>query len=184
MKIYTKTGDAGTTGLYGGGRVSKDDGRICAYGSVDELNAFLGILRSSNTDDEIMQELLQIQHELFCAGAELATPSPEQHQVSWDASGPIERLESKIDHWQEGLPTLRNFILPGGTVASAHCHAARTICRRCEREVVHFGRLAPEVNVAHIIIYLNRLSDLLFVLARRLNHVSGIPDVCWTGSGK
>ena len=181
MKIYTKTGDAGTTGLFGGGRVAKNDDRIAAYGSVDELNAVLGVLRTCQTDPQTLNSLLQIQKELFSAGAQLATPNPAEHNVAWDASQPIERLEQQIDAWDEELPPLRSFILPGGTTAAAQCHVARTVCRRCERDVVRFSQRTPDADIAHIIVYLNRLSDLLFVMARRLNQNAGVPDVQWLG---
>ena len=184
MKIYTKTGDAGMTGLYGGGRVSKDDARINAYGSVDELNALLGLLRTSHTDAETLGVLLQIQRDLFSVGAELATVEPSKLGVRWNAAEPTAALERTIDAWQEQLPPLRNFILPGGTLAAAQCHVARTVCRRCERDVVRFAQVDPQADAAHIIVYLNRLSDLLFVMARRLNHISGVPDVEWTGRGE
>ncbi len=180
MKIYTKTGDEGLTGLYGGGRVPKDHARICAYGSVDELNAALGLLKSQAHDDVVDSTLTAIQNDLFCVGAELATLEPDKFHVAWSAEAPTQRLEQQIDRWEELLPSLKNFILPGGSLAAAYCHVARTTCRRCEREIVHLSKVDPSVRSAHIVVYLNRLSDLLFVMARRLNQVAGIQDVEWT----
>jgi cob(I)alamin adenosyltransferase len=179
MKIYTKTGDAGDTGLYGGGRVSKDHYRISAYGCLDELNAFLGLLICSSIDDDSRDLLSSVQHELFSIGAELATVDPHKYNVAWNGDGPTKLLENKIDQWDSALPPLKTFILPGGTLAASYCHVARTVCRRCEREVVRFSKSQPDADVRHLIIYLNRLSDLLFVLARRINHLAAVPDVLW-----
>lgn len=179
MKIYTKTGDTGSTGLYGGGRVSKDHNRICAYGSLDELNAFLGVLIGSSIDEDSRELLKSVQNELFSIGAELATVEPQKYNVAWSADGPTRLLEQKIDEWEMALPTLKTFILPGGSMSAAHCHVARTVCRRCEREVVRLSKLESDIQVGHLIVYLNRLSDLLFVLARRINNLAGVPDVAW-----
>lgn len=133
MKIYTKTGDAGTTGLFGGPRVSKDDARICAYGSVDELNAVLGTARSTGLSDKLDKMLDAVQHELFSIGAELASPEPEQHNLKWDSNPHVSKIEEWIDSMEAHLPSLRNFILPGGSPQAAHLHLSRTICRRVER---------------------------------------------------
>ena len=136
MKIYTRTGDSGSTGLFGGPRVSKDDERIEAYGTVDELNASLGAARASGVPDGIDGELEQIQHELFSIGAELASPDPDAHQLRIIGSGHIERLEGWIDDHERGLPPLKHFVLPAGAVSAAELHMARAICRRAERRVV------------------------------------------------
>ncbi len=179
MKIYTKTGDAGTTGLFGGPRVSKNDPRIAAYGSIDELNAVLGIARSVGLDSKQDQLLCEVQACLFSIGAELATPEPEKHGLKWSGDIDVERLEKWIDDVDPTLAPLRNFVLPGGCAAASHLHLARTVCRRAEREVVTF-RTDPRVSdVSHIVIYLNRLSDLLFVMARQANQLAGVEDVPW-----
>lgn len=179
MKIYTKTGDAGTTGLFGGPRVSKDDARICAYGSIDELNAVLGLARSIGLDAQQDQMLCSVQICLFSIGAELATPEPEKHSLKWNGTSDVETMEHWIDQIDDSLTPLRNFVLPGGASSAAHLHLARTVCRRAEREVVSL-RSNPKVSdVSEIVIYLNRLSDLLFVMARQANLLAGVPDVPW-----
>lgn len=179
MKIYTKTGDAGTTGLFGGPRVSKDDARICAYGSVDELNAVIGTARSTGLSSRLDGMLATIQHQLFSIGAELATPEPEEHQLKWSSEPHVTALEGWIDGMEKELPPLRNFILPGGSPQAAQLHLARTICRRVEREIVRLGHDRRVSDVSHIVIFLNRLSDLLFVMARFANHELGVADVTW-----
>ncbi|MEI8213721.1 MAG: cob(I)yrinic acid a,c-diamide adenosyltransferase [Planctomycetota bacterium] len=179
MKIYTKTGDAGTTGLFGGPRVSKDDARICAYGSVDELNAVIGIARSTRLSELLESVLDKVQHQLFSIGAELATPDPDAHHLKWDGTPHVLELEDCIDSLEETLAPLRNFILPGGSPQAAHLHLARTVCRRVEREIVRLGHDSRVSDVSHIIIYLNRLSDLLFVMARVANLHQGVADVPW-----
>ena len=140
MKIYTKTGDAGTTGLFGGPRVAKDDRRICAYGSVDELNAVIGIARATELGEKLDPILSSVQHHLFSIGAELATPNPEEHGLKWAGSTHVEQMEQSIDELETSLKPLRNFILPGGSTQAAHLHLARTVCRRTEREIVSFSR--------------------------------------------
>ncbi|TWU00897.1 cob(I)yrinic acid a,c-diamide adenosyltransferase [Stieleria varia] len=179
MKIYTRTGDAGSTGLFGGPRVSKDDDRIESYGTVDELNATLGAARAAGLSSEIDRQLDQIQHELFSIGAELATPDPDQHGMRLIGPSHIERLEGWIDSHEEALEPLKHFILPGGTAAASMVHLARAICRRAERRVVtlsgHEGAGISET----LIVYLNRLSDYLFVLSRVINHESGVAEVQW-----
>ncbi len=187
MKIYTKTGDSGTTSLYGGPRVDKDHVRLQAFGNVDELNASLGVARSvmetAAVDyGEIDTILSAVQNQLFDLGAELATPEAGVERTTLLNATAIEKLEQAIDKWDAELPPLKEFILPGGTHSAAALHSARCVCRRCERSLVTLMRdvkLRPEVGV-----YLNRLGDLLFVLARAANHLEGHADVPWQkGSG-
>ncbi len=178
-KIYTKTGDGGTTGVFGGPRVSKADRRIEAYGEVDELNAVLGLALSwADGSASVVRLLLEVQHDLFGIGAELASPEPERVGTVWSGDERIGALEQAIDACQEGLPELTAFILPGGTTFAAALHLARTVCRRAERRVVAFAETAPHPP-AEIVTYLNRLSDLLFVLAREANHAAGRPETTW-----
>ena len=179
MKIYTKTGDAGTTGLFGGPRVSKDDARICAYGTIDELNAVIGLARSIGLEAQQDNMLRSVQICLFSIGAELATPEPEKHSLKWNGSSEVESMERWIDQIEASLTPLRNFVLPGGASTAAHLHLARTVCRRAEREVVSLINDPKISDVSEIVIYLNRLSDLLFVMARQANALAGIPDVPW-----
>ncbi len=178
MKIYTKTGDTGETSLFGGTRVSKDVLRIEAYGTVDELNSILGVCRSFNTAQEIDSILQQIQDTLFTLGADLATPFSVQSQaITRIAHSDYEVFERTIDALTEKIEPLKSFILPGGNRVAAMIHLARTVCRRAERYVV---RLMHEEEINNeTIIYLNRLSDLLFVLARYANALSGTPEVKW-----
>ncbi|MGQ0548407.1 MAG: cob(I)yrinic acid a,c-diamide adenosyltransferase [Armatimonadota bacterium] len=183
-KIYTRTGDSGETGLYGGGRVSKDDPRVEAYGTVDEANSALGVL-AAYLDGETGAAILSVQRTLFDIGAELATPQPGRSASRAHAAVTgelVEALERLIDQWEAELPALRQFILPGGSPEAAHCHVARALVRRAERRTVTLARSA-EVN-PEILRYLNRLSDCLFVLARLLNHRRGIADVPWEGRGR
>ena len=184
MKIYTKTGDAGMTGLFGGPRVAKDDPRICAYGSVDELNAVLGIARATGLGDKLDSILGSVQHHLFSVGAELATPNPEEHCLKWAGASHVEQMEQWIDELEASLKPLRNFILPGGSTQAAHLHLARTVCRRTEREIVSFSRDRSVSDASHIVVFLNRLSDLLFVMARFANHEVGVIDVNWESPRK
>ncbi len=181
MRIYTRTGDTGETGLIGGQRVPKDDPRVCAYGTVDELNATLGLARLYVEQEDLDQLLEQFQNHLFDIGAELASPPDRAQQFSAIDESHIQALEHAIDQLEEELEPLRQFILPGGTPASAYLHLARTVCRRAEREVVHLSRISTVS--ASIIRYLNRLSDLLFVMARVANHRAGVPDVKWGEPG-
>ena len=179
VKIYTKTGDAGETGLFDGARVPKSDPRVDAYGEVDELNAWLGLVRSASTDDELGGMLEQIQRDLFALGARLADPASRiAARVTKAAVTPndIARLEGWIDLLESELPPLRRFILPGGNRAGALLHFSRTVCRRAERSIVALG--AEQVD-AHVLAYVNRLSDLLFVVARVVNHRAGRPEVQW-----
>lgn len=181
MKIYTKTGDAGQTGLFGGGRVSKDDPRVEAYGDVDELNAFLGAARSVEMMPRIDEVLVPVQRDLFSIGALLATPDLEKMhdhlaKAQIDDSR-IASLEQEIDACDRELEPLRAFIVPGGTPKAAALHVARTVCRRAERRVIH---LQKEVEIPQIVVvYLNRLSDLLFTLARIANTRAGAGEVTW-----
>ena len=182
MKIYTRTGDQGSTGLFGGPRIRKDDIRIEAYGSIDELNAAIGMIRSSGVAAPIDAELQSIQQELFSIGAELATPDPEKHQMRIINRVHIERLEQWIDRHERELPELKNFILPDGQLASSIAHLARSICRRAERRVVTLmhAESDSEFEVSgDLLVYLNRLSDLLFVLARVINHSVGVQETRW-----
>ena len=185
MRIYTKTGDSGHTGLFGGARISKADIRVQAIGAVDELNACLGLARSAAKDSTSGGLISRIQNLLFSLGADLATPPElgeshgritiERVRESWTA-----QLESEIDRLESGLTPLTQFILPGGTPLASHLHVARAVCRRSERNCV---ALASESDLnPEIVRFLNRLSDLLFVMARAANAESGMPDVPWEKS--
>jgi cob(I)alamin adenosyltransferase len=178
MKIYTKTGDAGETGLFGGARVPKDDLRVAAYGTVDELNAALGLARTQ-AHEELAPVLERLQSDLLVLGAELACVPEKTDRLGLELIGDVdvERLEQQIDRCESELVPLKNFILPGGSATAAHLHLARTICRRAEREVLTLSR-GTEVRLTARV-YLNRLSDLLFVLARRANSLVGLADVPW-----
>jgi cob(I)alamin adenosyltransferase len=179
MKIYTKTGDRGETGLFGGPRVSKDAPRIEAYGTVDELNSVLGVVRAQSVQSDIDVLLGQIQNELFALGAQLATPDPTAHHTAMIGPPQIAALEGAIDRFEKRLDPLKQFILPGGIPAAAQLHFARTVCRRAERRLVTLVHQSAEPIADDLVIYLNRLSDLLFVLARSANHAAGYPDVPW-----
>ncbi|MBN8482270.1 MAG: cob(I)yrinic acid a,c-diamide adenosyltransferase [Xanthomonadales bacterium] len=171
-KIYTRTGDDGTTGLGDGTRVGKDSARVAAYGAVDELNSALGVVLACEVPADVREVLTRVQHELFNLGGELCIPG--MALVHADA---ITRLEHELDGFNEHLPALKDFILPGGGMAAAHCHLARTICRRAEREIVALSRSeAVRDEAMH---YLNRLSDLLFVVARVLARASAHGEVLW-----
>jgi cob(I)alamin adenosyltransferase len=171
-KIYTRTGDDGSTGLGDGTRVEKDAPRVEAYGTVDELNSLLGLLVSQQPPDRVRQPLLRIQNDLFDLGGELSIPG---HKLI--SKEHTQRLEETLDSFNDELPALKEFSLPGGNVASATCHVARAVCRRAERRVVTLAR-TEHINTAAIM-YLNRLSDLLFVLARALTKVSGDEETLW-----
>ena len=176
-RIYTKTGDAGDTGLGDGSRVPKDHSRVTAYGTVDELNALLGIFSTHLQGDVALAELVRgVQNDLFDVGADLCLPIKEGDKALRVRAEQAERLEKAIDHFNERLQPLKSFILPGGTMAAAWCHLARTVCRRAERDVVTLAR-TEKIN-PQVVIYLNRLSDLLFVLARVCNN-DGRDDVLW-----
>jgi cob(I)alamin adenosyltransferase len=180
IKIYTKTGDDGTTGLVGGSRVKKFDIRLEAYGTVDELNTWIGVIRSFDVSDEIKKLLIQIQNKLFNIGSRLAS---DEKGDSFTANLAISQddisvLEVAIDQFEKDLPELTNFILPGGDMAVAQCHVARTVCRRAERRILEFSELnavQPE-----IIKYINRLSDFLFVLSRTLSASHGAEETQWS----
>jgi cob(I)alamin adenosyltransferase len=179
MRIYTKTGDKGETGLFDGTRVSKADPRVVAYGGVDELNAWLGLVRSANPPKDVEDLLTQIQRDLFALGAVLADPAHKiASRVSKAGLGPDEvaRLERAIDTFEGELPPLRRFILAGGAPAGAMLHLARTVCRRAERSMVAIG--ADQVDEIAIQ-YINRLSDLLFVIARVVNHRAAVAETEW-----
>jgi cob(I)alamin adenosyltransferase len=179
VKIYTRTGDSGDTGLFDGTRVSKSDPRVSAYGDVDELNAGLGLARASGVDDQISGMLEQIQRDLFALGARLADPAKKiAGRVTKAAVTPddIARLEEWIDLIESELPPLRRFILAGGSPGGAVLHVARTVCRRAERAMVGLGADAFEPE---LLIYVNRLSDLLFVMARAVNQRAGAAETEW-----
>jgi cob(I)alamin adenosyltransferase len=193
MKIYTKTGDKGETSLYGGKRVPKSDLRIEAIGAVDELNAYLGMITATCHSceggnlsiDPCLRRgdktcLTRVQNELFTLGADLATPSDvnSKLKILRVTELQVTQLEKEIDVWTLGLPELKNFILPGGSQVGAQLHYARTICRRAERSVVKLAEFDPKLN-KHILHYLNRLSDWLFVLARKVNLEAGAPEQLW-----
>ncbi|MFA5620010.1 MAG: cob(I)yrinic acid a,c-diamide adenosyltransferase [Weeksellaceae bacterium] len=184
LKIYTKTGDKGTTSLYGGVRVPKDHIRIEAYGTVDELNSSIGLIRSSEISSVLNDWLIEIQKNLFHLGAELATPKEKMFLKNGKSRLPriiseedIAQLENRIDAMEEGLPPLTHFILPGGNTGSAYAHMSRVICRRAERRVVSLSEveeIRPET-----VKYLNRLSDFMFDLSRRIAFDAGFQEIKW-----
>ena len=179
VKIYTKTGDSGDTSLFDNTRVSKADARVDAYGEVDELNACLGAARAAGVGSDLAASLELIQKDLFALGARLADPSariaPRVTKAAITAET-VERLEQLIDRLEAEMPPLRSFILPGGTQAGSLLHLARTVCRRAERRVIALGVDAVDPV---LVVYVNRLSDLLFVMARAVNHRAGEPEVEW-----
>ncbi len=180
MKIYTKTGDAGESGLFGGKRVPKDDPRLEAYGTLDELNSLLGLTLCETVTDRTRDSLNWLQNVLFMAGADLATLSGEDSaalKIERISKPYIDKIEAMIDEFSRELPELRYFILPGGTKAAALLHVARTVCRRAERAVVSTMKTG-EIN-GNLLIFVNRLSDFLFVLSRYENRNSGIADTEW-----
>ncbi len=171
-KIYTRTGDEGTTGLGDGTRVAKTSLRVVAYGTTDELNSVIGMVLALELPDNISEVLTEVQHHLFDLGGELCIPghvAVEEVHITW--------LETRLDELNDDLPALKNFILPGGSQAAAACHLARTVCRRAERCVIELGDI--ETIPPQSIIYLNRLSDLLFVVARVLARANGGSEVMW-----
>lgn len=177
MKIYTRAGDDGLTALIGGQRVPKDAPRIAAYGEVDQLNAWIGVCRAQNLPSAVDESLERLQHELFSVGAELAAPDADERQLAVIDAAHVRRLEAEIDQFDGGLTPLKNFILPAGTSVSASLHAARCTCRAAERSVVTLSHDEPVRPV--LLRYLNRVSDLLFVLARTVNASAGVQDVLW-----
>ncbi len=181
MKIYTRTGDTGETALFGGGRVPKDHPRVAAYGDVDELNSVLGVVRAAEPAALFDPLLESIQRDLFSIGGHLATPDPERVKKALEKAalspGRVIEFERVMDDAERELSPLRSFVLPAGTPKASSLHLARTVCRRAERSVVHLAHSSdvPELFVT----YLNRLSDLLFTLARLANHRAGLADVTW-----
>lgn len=186
MKIYTGTGDKGKTSLFSGERISKDNARVDAYGDIDELNSILGALAAHLSDEkELIEELRQIQSDLFQLSAWLAT-SPDSaliESLEEITAEQITFIEDAIDRLEEGLPVLKGFILPEGHTTASWAHVARTVCRRSERKVVPLLNNLPEGKAAEqyrkLFVYLNRLSDYLFVLARHCNHIQGVSDKLW-----
>lgn len=179
MKIYTRTGDAGTTGLFGGDRVVKTHPRIEAYGTVDEVNAHLGLALAHLGGDSSLGALIsRLQSDLFVIGADLATPSHAKPSVPRVEAAHVTALETAIDALEGDLAPLKQFVLPGGTLASSALHVARTVCRRSERLCVELAGMEP-IN-EYVPVYLNRLSDLLFVMSRWANHDAGVEDTPWT----
>ena len=185
MKVYTKTGDTGTTALFGGTRVPKDHARIESYGTVDELNSYIGLIRDQEINQHFKDILIEIQDRLFTVGAILATP-PEKEvlkngqkrlQNLGIIESDIELLEKEIDTMEDSLPQMTHFVLPGGHTTVSYCHIARCVCRRAERLAVHLSHNEPVADIA--IKYLNRLSDYLFVLARKLSKELNAVEVKW-----
>lgn len=181
VKIYTKTGDAGTTSLFGGKRVSKSSARIDAYGAVDELNSQIGVVLSENPTKDIIKKLIRVQGELFVLGSDLSTPLDVKVKIPRISKTYIARLEKEIDEIEKSLPKIKNFILPGGSKAGAGIHLARTIARRAERSIVVLSENEKINGYAQE--YINRLSDWLFVLARYANHQEKIVETYWKGRG-
>jgi len=180
MKIYTRTGDDGTTGLIGGSRVKKHNIRLEAYGTIDELNSYIGLIRSMQSDEHADEVLEIIQNKLFVIGANLATDDSIdliKKQLPCKKAD-IELLETEMDKMNIGLPELRNFILPGGCQASSFCHVARTVCRRAERHIVELSE-NKEVE-SNLIKFVNRLSDYLFVLSRKINLDQDTSEILWS----
>ena len=180
MKIYTRTGDDGTTGLLGSGRVPKCSPRVEAYGSVDELNAVLGVARALDREGWLGEELATIQSRLFNLGAELAAPEPAAlERLERIAESDVEALEHSIDRLEADLPPLRNFVLPAGSPLAAQLHFARAVCRRAERRLVELQQ--KEAVEPRLVRHLNRLGDLLFVMARWCNRRAGVAETEWRG---
>lgn len=186
MKVYTRFGDAGATALFGGTTTRKSDARVAAYGSIDEANAFVGLAAAAAVGPEVREILEEVMSDLFDVGAELATPPDEaaeskleQRLVTRVTAARVGELEASIDAAEDGLPPLQTFVLPTGSDGAARLHVARTQVRRAEREVVRFVDEQDAPVRAEVLVYLNRLSDLLFVLARQQSHASGHGDVPW-----
>jgi len=176
-KIYTRTGDKGETGLFSSVRISKDSPRVRAYGDIDELNSVLGLVRASSKNEEMEVILERLQKELFAAGADLASPADESHNVPRVTEEMITGLEKTIDALEERLPRLNVFILPGGGETGARLHFARAVTRRAERDIIALSKI-ERVN-SNLIPYFNRLSDLMFVMARSVNHREGHSEIEW-----
>jgi cob(I)alamin adenosyltransferase len=184
MKIYTGYGDEGKTALFGGETVKKNHLRVEMYGTLDELNSLIGLLRNKNIDDDVDDILKNVQNELFTYGSEIATPEAAKRDQFTDHISEIHinALENAIDKLSEKIPALQKFILPGGSEAACYAHQARTVCRRAERMLIS---LANEIDIrGQLIIYLNRLSDLFFVIARYQNVINGVEDIVWEGIRK
>ena len=185
MKVYTKTGDNGTTALFGGTRVPKDHARIESYGTVDELNSYIGLIRDQDINSHYKAILIEIQDRLFTVGAILATPPEKEVKKNGEKrlknlgiiDSDIELLENEIDTMEDLLPQMTHFVLPGGHTTVSYCHVARCVCRRAERLAVHLSHNEPVADIA--IKYLNRLSDYLFVLARKLTFDLKADEVKW-----
>lgn len=177
LKIYTKKGDLGKTSIYGGEVVEKYSPRIEAYGNVDELNCQIGVVVSLNPDSEILKKLIRIQNELMVLGSDLANPINSKLKTTRINNSYIKRLEAEIDNWTAKLPQLKNFILPNGNSVSANIHLARSICRRAERAIVNLNQNEP-IN-QNDLIFINRLSDWLFTIARYVNHKAKIKETLW-----
>jgi cob(I)alamin adenosyltransferase len=185
MKVYTKTGDTGTTALFGGTRVPKDHARIESYGTVDELNSYIGLIRDQEINQHFKDILIEIQDRLFTVGAILATPSEKEVLKNGQKrlqnlgiiESDIELLEKEIDTMEDSLPQMTHFVLPGGHTTVSYCHIARCVCRRAERLAVHLSHNEAVADIA--IKYLNRLSDYLFVLARKLSKELNADEVKW-----
>lgn len=182
VRIYTKTGDRGTTSLFGGKRVDKNSLRIRAYGEADELNSLIGVILSKKPQDEIAKKLLRIQGELFVLGADLATPKEVKIKIPRVTKSFVTRLEREIDVWSKALPQLKKFILPGGSNIGAKLHLARTIARRGERSIVDLAN-QDRIN-SNAQVYINRLSDWLFTLARYVNKMEKVTEIPWKGRGR
>lgn len=185
MKVYTKTGDTGTTALFGGTRVPKHHIRIESYGTVDELNSHIGLIRDQDMSDLYKNVLIEVQDRLFTVGAILATPPEKETMKNGQprlqnlgiVESDIEFLENEIDRMEEALPPMTHFVLPGGHTTVSYCHIARCVCRRAERLAVHLNDIEPTDE--RVIKYLNRLSDYLFVLARKLSHDLNADEILW-----
>ena len=178
MKIYTKTGDKGETSLLGGARVPKSDLRIESYGTVDELNSWIGLLRDQNPDEATHKTLVEIQDRLFTLGSILATqPGKDKVKIPQLAEGDVELLEQEMDRMNETLPEMRSFVLPGGHTTVSYCHIARTVCRRAERRSIELAATSPVPDLA--VRYLNRLSDYLFVLSRKFTADLNAQEIPW-----
>jgi cob(I)alamin adenosyltransferase len=178
MKIYTKTGDAGTTSLIGGTRVVKYHTRLECYGTIDELNAHIGLVFDGCNNESIRTILSRVQHDLFTIGALLACEDAEKFQLSTINQQHIEILEETIDKYTAELPKLHEFILPAGHCVATQCHVARTVCRRAERNIVKLDEIA-DID-SNILIYINRLSDFLFILARKIMNDNGLKEITWS----
>ncbi|HTF04017.1 MAG TPA: cob(I)yrinic acid a,c-diamide adenosyltransferase [Bacteroidia bacterium] len=183
MKIYTKTGDKGLTSLIGGTRVPKHHIRIEAYGTIDELNSWIGVIRDCITEEKTKQLLIQIQDQLFTIGSQLASDPEKSHmKLPEITDGHVAAMETEMDAIDKVAPPMRNFVLPGGHLTVSYCHVARCVCRRAERCVIHLSESEPVEEI--IIRYINRLSDYLFMLSRKLTHELGAEEIPWIPAKK